>query len=161
MRLALKDYQRETLARLAEYCDAVRTHAARDAVRPDRDAYEAITGRSYYSAPGFEGVPYVCLRLPTGGGKTLLAAHAIGTIGRGLLGTDRPACLWITPNTTIRDQTLRALKTPHHPYRQALEDAVSASIEVVTLEEALTTPRTMQAAAALVIYPSTTWMQLG
>ncbi len=151
MRLGLKDYQRETLARLAEYCDAVRTHSARDTARPDRDAFEALTGRNYYSAPGFEGVPYVCLRLPTGGGKTLLAAHAIGTIGRGLIGTDRPACLWITPNTTIRDQTRRALQTRHHPYRQALEDAVSASIEVVTIEEALTTPRTVQSDAALVI----------
>lgn len=127
MRLALKDYQRETLARLAEYCDVVRTHAARDTARPERDAYEAITGRQYFSTPGFEGVPYVCLRLPTGGGKTLLAAHAVGTIGRGLIGTDRPACLWITPSTTIRDQTLRALRTRHDPYREALEDAVSAS----------------------------------
>lgn len=151
MRLALKDYQRETLAKLAEYCDAVRMHAARDTARPERDAYEAMTGRQYFSTPGFEGVPYVCLRLPTGGGKTLLAAHAVGTIGRGLIGTDRPACLWITPSTTIRDQTRKALQTRHHPYQQALEDAVSSSIEVVTLEEALTTPRTMQADAALVI----------
>ena len=151
MRLALKDYQRETMTRLAEYCDAVRTRSAPDVTRPERDAFEHVTGRSYYSSPGFDGVPYVCLRLPTGGGKTLLAAHAIGTIGRGLLGTDRPACLWITPNTTIRDQTLRALRTPHHPYRQALQDSVSASIEVVTMEEALTTPRTVQADAALVI----------
>lgn len=151
MRLALKDYQRETMTRLSEYCDAVRLQSELGVTRSERDAFERVTGRSYFSSPGFDGVPYVCIRLPTGGGKTLLAAHAIGTIGRGLLGTDRPVCLWITPNTTIRDQTLRALRKPHHPYRQALQDSVSASIEVVTMEEALTTPRTVRADAALVI----------
>ncbi len=28
------------------------------------------------------GVPNVCIRLPTGGGKTLLAAHSISIAGR-------------------------------------------------------------------------------
>ncbi len=149
MRLGLKDFQREALDRLGAYC--VQTHAARGAARPDREAFEASTGRSYYSAPGFEGVPYVCLRLPTGGGKTILAAHAVGTVGRRLLATDWPACLWITPSTTIRDQTLRALRSPTHPYRHALEDSLSAPVEVVTLEEVLTMPRSLQSGAALVI----------
>jgi len=151
MRLALKDYQRETVAQLTEYCKAVRALDCRGVPGPERDAFETLTGRGYYSAPGFRRVPYVCLRLPTGGGKTLLAAHALGEIGGALLGTDRPVCLWITPSTTIRDQTLRALRRPHHPYRLALQDSISADVEVVTIEEALTTPRTVQANAALVI----------
>ena len=73
-----------------------------------------IVERDYYTPPGFGGVPCVCMRIPTGGGKTLLAAHAVGTIGDKLLGTDRPVCLWITPSTTIRDQTLRGLQKPPH-----------------------------------------------
>ena len=93
----------------------------------------------------------MCLRLPTGGGKTLLAAHAIGTIGDKLLGTDRPACLWVTPSTTIRDQTLRRLARPTDPYREALQESLDSSIEVVTLEEALTRPRSVDPDAALVI----------
>ena len=151
MRFALKNFQRETLARLAEYCEAVRSHIASGATHPDREAFEALTERTYYAAPNFEGVPYVCIRIPTGGGKTLLAAHAVGSIGRGLLGTDWPACLWITPNTTIRDQTLRALRSRDHPYREALQDSLHADVEVVTIEEVLTTPRAVQAKAALVI----------
>ena len=119
--------------------------------RPEREAFEGLTGRGYYPAPGFEGVPYVCLRLPTGGGKTLLAAHALGEIGRTLLGADRPACLWISPNTTIRDQTLRALRSRHHAYRLALEDSLSASVEIVTIEEALTLPHAVRSDTALVI----------
>ncbi len=149
--LPLKDYQKETLNRLAEYCTAARDCYDRGVNRFERDAFEHVTDRGYFAPPGFENVPYVCLRLPTGGGKTLLAAHALGTIGNKLLGTDRPACLWITPSTIIRDQTLRALQRPTHPYREALQRSLDSSVEVVTLEEALTRPRSVQARAALVI----------
>ena len=137
-RLAPKEYQRECLDLLAEYCREVARHDARGGPQAEAEAFQAQTGRRYYTAPGFEGVPYVCLRLPTGGGKTLLAAQSVGEIGRALLGTDRPACLWITPSTTIRDQTLRALRRPTHPYRMALEESLACDVEVVTLEEALT-----------------------
>ncbi len=149
--MPLKDYQQETLDHLGAYCREIRSQMARGAAKPQRDAFELLTERGYYSPPGFDHVPYICLRLPTGGGKTLLAAHAVGTVGRELLGTDRPVCLWITPSTTIRDQTLRGLLSIHHPYRKALEDSLGASVEVVTLEQALTTPRAVQSEAALVI----------
>jgi type III restriction enzyme len=137
-RLALKEYQKETLQILTEYCREVRRRETLGETRAESDAFRAQTGREYFTAPGFEGVPYICLRLPTGGGKTLLAAESIGEIGRALLGTDQPACLWITPSTTIRDQTLRALRRPTHPYRVALEESLACPVEVVTLEEALT-----------------------
>src|SRR5688572_2340631 len=114
-----KDYQKECLRLLGEYCQAVRAEVVKGAARPQRDAFEAVR-ETYYSPPGFDQTPYVCLRLPTGAGKTMLAAMAIGKIGANLLETDRPTCLWITPNTTIRDQTLRGLQSPHHPNRRAL-----------------------------------------
>ena len=82
---ALKDYQRESLGLLKDYAVAVRAAAMRGDGRPEHDAFTEITGRDYLTTPGFAGVPYVCLRIPTGGGKTLLAAHAVGAIGRGLL----------------------------------------------------------------------------
>ncbi len=118
---------------------------------PERLAYEEITERDYYTPPGFEGVPYICMRIPTGGGKTLMAAHAVGTIGDKLLGTDRPVCLWITPSTTIRDQTLRGLQKQHHPLRLALQDSLATDVEVLTLEDALLRPRAINSNAALVI----------
>jgi len=149
--MPLKDYQQESIDELARYCAQVRGYQARGADHPQRDAFEKVTERGYFSPPGFERTPYVCLRLPTGGGKTLLAAHALGTIGDKLLGTDRPACLWITPNTTIRDQTLRGLRDVNHPYRHALQDVLDSSVEVVTIEDALTTPRCVNSNAALVI----------
>lgn len=150
MRLSLKDYQKETVAKLAEYCAAVRRASA--ARRPERDAFEQITGRNYFAPPGFDGVPYVCLRLPTGGGKTLLAAHAVGAVGRQLLGSDAPACLWICPSTTIRDQTLRVLREkPYDHHYLALRDALGPDVAVVTLEEALQQANLVGGTAPLVI----------
>lgn len=147
-----KDYQKECLRILSEYCQAVRAEIVRGIARPQRDAFEAATnGRTYYSPPGFDQTPYICLRLPTGAGKTLLAALAIGKVGGSLLGTDCPTCLWITPNTTIRDQTLRGLQTPHHSIRKALDASLHREVEVVTLEEALTKPISISPQAALVI----------
>jgi type III restriction enzyme len=152
MRLPLKEFQIESLDALQQYAKAVRDGKLTGSRAPERDAFEEVTaGRAYYQTPKFAGVPYVCLRLPTGGGKTLLAAHAVGVIGRSLLETDRPVCLWITPSTTIRDQTLRALKNSTHPYRIALEEALGAGVEVSTIEEVLLSPRHVKAAAPLVV----------
>ena len=152
MQLPLKEYQKETILRLGAYCMAAHARRDRGISRFEREAYEEVTdNRTYYAPPGFENVPYICLRLPPGGGKTLLAAHALGTISHKLLGKDKPACLWITPNTTIRNQTLRALQNPKHPYCMALNESLHCSVEVATLEDALTKPRSVQSDAALVI----------
>jgi type III restriction enzyme len=81
-------------------------------------------------------MPYVCLRVPTGGGKTLLACYASGLAMSELLRADRAVVLWLVPSNTILEQTADALRDPRHPYRRALELACGAA-EVVTIEEAL------------------------
>ena len=152
MRLALKSYQRTTLQKLGDYCAAVRAEALAGARRPERDAFERETdGRIYYSPPGFEGTPYICLRLPTGGGKTLLAAHSVATIAKKLLADDYPACLWITPGTTIRDQTLKGLTTRDHPYHLALRESLGGDIEVMTLEDALARGNVLRTRSPVII----------
>ena len=59
-------------------------------------------------------VPYVCLRLPTGGGKTILAAHAVSVARNGWVEKDHPLVLWLVPTNTIRRQTVDALKEATH-----------------------------------------------
>ncbi len=73
-----------------------------------------------YRHYAFEQTPYVCLRLPTGGGKTILASHSVNVFKQAF-GIDYPVVLWLVPTNTIREQTLNALKTANHPYRQALD----------------------------------------
>jgi len=149
--LALKEYQRETLDGLGRFCEAVRGAIAARAVRPVHDAYYLTTGRDFLDVPQMAGVPYVCLRVPTGGGKTLIAAHAVGTVAKRLGHQDRPLCLWVTPSTTIRDQTLRGLRDRNHPYHAALKESLGVPLEVLTLEEALTANRSMMSSSAVII----------
>jgi len=112
-------------------------------------AFREITARTFGTATPYIPVsvagmkpqmPYVCLRVPTGGGKTLLACHAAGSAMTDFMRAERAVVLWLVPSNTILDQTADALRDPRHPYRRALELACG-SVEVVTIEEALRLPR--------------------
>jgi type III restriction enzyme len=114
-KLELKPYQRHTLETLKLFLEATRLSsdpkAAYDEVMQTLEA----PYRSYLAINGLEKVPYVCVRIPTGGGKTLLAAHTVETAASAYLEQDFPVVLWLVPTNTIRSQTLDALKQPKHP----------------------------------------------
>jgi type III restriction enzyme len=117
--LNLKDYQKETLDTLQKYLQTARLHGAEQAFY---DCLPEGNRQRYKTHEGLEGVPHVCLRLPTGGGKTILAAHAVKRAASSYMEKDFPVVLWMTPTNIIRTQTLEALKNPRHPYREALEN---------------------------------------
>lgn len=139
--MELKSYQREALLALEDFLHRVRVLADAGVPKPLDEAYREVAGRylvnppPYHEPEGLEGIPYVCFRIPTGGGKTLLAAHALAPARR-FLSQDAPAVVWLTPTEAIRLQTLRALKDPRHPYRRALEGALG-EVRVMDLQEAL------------------------
>jgi len=88
-----------------------------------------------YRDYNFEQVPYVCFRIPTGGGKTILGSYAITVAASRYLETDYPIALWLVPSNTIRLQTVEALKTPDHPYRQKLDLAFNHQVLVLDVDE--------------------------
>lgn len=155
--LPLKEYQRESLDAIGRFCDGVRGAVGRKAMRPVHDAYYSEVSRDFIEVPQLPSVPYVCLRVPTGGGKTLIAAHAVGVIAKRLGRQDRPLCLWVTPSTTIRDQTLRGLRDREHPYHAGLCEGLGTSggggggVEVLTVEEALSANRAMLSSSAVIV----------
>lgn len=134
--MELKDYQCRAL-------DALRTFLDQAAIRPHAQAYAAACavgepgayGAAYRPLAGSPGTPYCCLRLPTGGGKTLLAAHAIGIARDTYLARRFPVVLWLVTSSAIADQTLGALKKPTHPYRQALEAVFGGAVRVYGIDE--------------------------
>ncbi len=84
--LTLKKYQKDTLEILRMFLEEARfgNHAAAFEKHRTEPARHALP-LNYRPLPALEDAPYICLRLPTGGGKTLLGAHAISTAGGAFL----------------------------------------------------------------------------
>jgi len=75
-------------------------------------------------------VPHICIKVPTAGGKTLIACNAIKTIFDAFQ-YDRPkTVVWLVPSITILDQTIKNLKDPSHPYRQKINSHFGNRVEI-------------------------------
>ncbi|HCF8174940.1 TPA: DEAD/DEAH box helicase family protein, partial [Klebsiella pneumoniae] len=108
MSFNLKHYQARALEALAQFFSQLGTHADLHKVWREQPLQEQYQARGEpllpYQDTAFGEVPCVCLRLPTGGGKTLLAAHVIGEIAQHYTFTDAPVALWLVPSDAIREQ---------------------------------------------------------
>lgn len=135
--MELKNFQRAALDTLAAYLERARMSGddAQAFAQVLRQREPDKTPPPYRTITGLSGVPNVCLRLPTGAGKTLLAAHTVAVAGRHFLERDYPVVLWLVPTNTIRVQTAEALKKPSHPYRAALDDAFDGRVSVFDISE--------------------------
>lgn len=97
-------------------------------------------GNPYNPLSGFPlDMPYFCLRVPTGGGKTWLAARSVQLVNTHLLRCEHSVILWLVPSKPIREQTIKALKDRSHPYHTALREV--GPITVLDLEEAKSVTR--------------------
>lgn len=146
--LTLKHYQQTALEYLEQFLQNCRYRTVQEAY----DASLMAQDRSqepYHDI--FSGVPCVCLRVPTGGGKTLMAAHAIAPAGKAMLDSDAPVALWLTPSETIRNQTLEALANKQHPYRQALEHYYGDRVRVCDLDSLQTVSTTELRSKCIVV----------
>lgn len=83
------------------------------------------------------GVPYVSLKVPTWGGKTLLAVHGIGKLINRIPVWSPRVVLWFVPWDTILTQTLRAFRDVDHPYRRRLDEMFGGRVNVLDKEAAL------------------------
>lgn len=80
------------------------------------------------------GVPQVCIKVPTGGGKTFLAANAIKPIFDSMPGKHPKAVVWLVPSDAILKQTIKSLQDSTHFYRQKIDLDFSGAVEVYEKE---------------------------
>lgn len=132
MALSLKVYQQRALSSLAQFLEDARLTGPASAFEKNVDP-GLIT--QYKPMPGMEGTPYVCLRIPTGGGKTVMGAHIIQAAGDAYLERTYPLVMWMVPTTQIKTQTLQAFKDPRHPYRQELDEAFGGNVALYDVED--------------------------
>jgi type III restriction enzyme len=149
--LTLKQYQSESLHVLRNYLEAARAIGAAQAFA-QIEKPGVHSARAYQPLEGRETTPYVCLRLPTGGGKTLLSAHVIKLAALAYLDRDYPVALWLVPTTTIRLQTLDTLRKPGHANYEALRDAFDGRFRVFDISEFTSiTPSDLATGACIIV----------
>jgi type III restriction enzyme len=130
----LKHYQEKVLKELKDFLAALSAYKDKHdrfiEIEPEMEfnfpkkAWEQSTGKHIYHSKtnGLgEPLPDVYLKVPTGGGKTLLACHSIDLIYKSFLKKQTGLVLWIVPSNQIYRQTINALKDRNHPYRQILD----------------------------------------
>lgn len=83
-------------------------------------------------------IPHVCLKVPTGGGKTLLAVECVGRVQTDFLKRQVGLVLWVVPTVQIYRQTRKALANREHPYRQTLERASGGRVKVLEKDDPFT-----------------------
>src|SRR3989338_566700 len=131
MTMELKKYQQSALDKLKDYLKAI------EAVGP-KYAFMGETDRPYHG-DFFGDVPFICVKIPTGGGKTLVGCHAVNEIMRSVLKhkMDRGIVMWFVPSEAIKTQTLKKFKDRNDWHRQVLDEAFQNGVRIFSNEEAL------------------------
>ena len=139
--MILKEYQQRTLGIVREFLERLTEWRGKSAQALELDPdfgidWVAKAWERSRSAGAFlprknglgEPLPAFCLKIPTGGGKTLLATKVIDLVNTHYRKMQTGLVLWIVPTTQIYNQTLKALKDRDHPYRQQLDLASAGRI---------------------------------
>ncbi len=120
--MELKDYQQRVIDNLAEYLYEFESTAHLGNAFKSYWQNKGVTGMEAYKNNVF-GVPHVCAKVPTAGGKTFIAVNAIKTIFD-VFAVRNPKrsklVIWLVPSLTILEQTVKNLSDCEHPYRQRL-----------------------------------------
>jgi len=147
--MELKDYQIKVLDYLEAYLAELKTQKeekqdyfefqqdkGKEAVPPEKSdycqlAWETLKAKMAVYRANYtvrhdglgRNIPNICFKVPTGGGKTLLATAAIQRINQDYFKRNNGFVLWIVPSDTIYTQTSKQLRDKEHPYRQMLDRA--------------------------------------
>ena len=141
MSFTLKNYQRRVLSSLNDFLRECRLSSPamaypKIAHRKDENGQleNPYATDEYQELAGLEDCPHVCLRIPTGGGKTYLAALSLQHAAA-FMETDTPTVLWFVPSDAIRRQTVEMLNDPTHPCRDALNETFGMMTQVCDIAD--------------------------
>ncbi|MCI8940518.1 MAG: DEAD/DEAH box helicase family protein [Dorea sp.] len=138
--MRLKNYQKDVIKDLTRYLELLnQTHDLEIAYRLFWEGKNIRVGTG--GIPAYQnvikGVPNLCMKVPTGGGKTFLACNAIKPILDALPSMKAKVVVWLVPSDVILTQTIAALKNTEHPYRQKIDIDFVNRVEVYSKQELL------------------------
>ncbi|MBR1729258.1 MAG: DEAD/DEAH box helicase family protein, partial [Selenomonadaceae bacterium] len=146
--MILKDYQQKVLEDLEKFLELFKINqsASRAYEKLWKDHGNIEIGRvkstneKFLLPPYqdfFDGKPSVCLKVPTGGGKTFIACNSLKIIFDELSINKNRVVVWLVPSETILNQTLKALNDPTHPYRKQINEDFFSDVAIYTKEQLL------------------------
>ncbi len=137
--MQLKPSQERVIKEIKLFLEALATEQANGSQYPSLAAWDKakklfyLPGEYRQRKNGLEkDLPTFCVKVPTGGGKTLLATQILGLVYQTILKNRNGSglVLWVVPSDQIYKDTLKAFRDRRHFYRESLEFALSRRIEV-------------------------------
>ncbi|HEX3132315.1 MAG TPA: DEAD/DEAH box helicase family protein [Planctomycetota bacterium] len=158
MSVTLKAFQRQVLTRLRRFCDRLSAGI-------DPASAFAEYGGTYRSPPLIDAA-CVCLAIPTGGGKTLLAAAAAGIVAGHALHRMPALVVWLVPSTAIAEQTLHHLRDPAHMVALGSSAGIDGfgglgPVRVVDVAQALRLPPSAYHSASVILVATIQQFRIG
>ena len=135
--MELKNYQKLVLKDIDAYLDALMKTSGINAAWKEYWASKGIGSGFAAYCDDLGGAPNVCIKVPTGGGKTFLAASSVKTVFDKLPTGKTKFVVWLVPSDAILTQTVANLSNPNHPYRQRLNRDFGGCVNVYTKEQLL------------------------
>ena len=139
--MELKDYQKQVISDLHEFCNRMVDTDLKTAYR-EFWSHRGVTlsanddNLSPYNDE-LKGIPRVTVKVPTAGGKTFIACNAVKTIYDHYSEGTPKIVAWFVPSDAILEQTYKNLCNPQHPYRQKLDVMFSSRVQVSNKQQLL------------------------
>lgn len=135
--MELKNYQKAVMADLSAFMAAVDREP--DIVKAWQSYWgEKDIGVGLGGIPNYhnkvKATPHICMKVPTGGGKTFMACSGLKHIFDRLPGDKAKVVIWLVPSDSILSQTIRTLSDTSHPYRQRLDRDFAGRVGIYTKE---------------------------
>lgn len=137
--MELKQYQKDVLKEVGRFA---RTYAMSGEAKAAYDRFMGDVGL----VPGKGGVeryrddlggaPKVCVKVPTGGGKTFIGASSVRVLTEALPSKTN-VVVWLVPRREILSQTIKNMRNPEHFLRMALDRDFCGRVEVLDKEDGL------------------------
>ena len=135
--MELNNYQKQVMRDLSAYLTCVNhgtnLYSAWREYWFAKDVAVGLGGVPSYNN-SIERVPHVCMKVPTGGGKTFMACASVRRIFDAMPTGKPQVVVWLVPSDSILTQTVRNLSDVNHPYRQKLDQDFAGRVGVYTKE---------------------------
>lgn len=138
--MKLKNYQIQVIRDLERFLELLiekqSISSAYSTLWNEKGVNVGIDGMPPYKTE-LAGVPQVCFKVPTGGGKTFLAANSIKPIFDSMPHIHPKAVVWLVPSDAILTQTYRTLTDKNHDYRKKIDVDFGNKVEIYSKQQLL------------------------